>query len=492
MQKVWGFLPLALVLGHAARATAYETKVEASSVLQIYSVRSPWGAPILSRQRLTHTLSLEAHRSLEDIRQSKVSWAFHARLRLDGDYGIRDQEREADATGTFVPGLSVWPVDLSYGYLEIKGLFSNNLSTRVGRQILFDELGLWSYDGAMLTFSPGGIFALAGFAGYEQRGGVPLLSTSRYEADGVYRGDRAGMSPNSWPLYLHSTRPAPAYGGTLSLTAFPWLRARFDYRRVTQHDDVVTVPFADADGRVQTISGSRVSSERMGVAVGTDLGDKASIDGAWVYDVYRRITQQHRLAANYRASSKLRLRAGYRYLLPVFDADSIFNWFGAKGSILIESGANLRLTERIDMSLSGGVRWLGIGPHQWLNDAFTPGPETGVDWLARLESTYFTDNESVGVSTAVESGAAGDRISTDLWHRRAFWDRKLESRVLLNAGRWQHPLMAHRGESSFLYVLGVRLLPGGRPELGAEWEHVISERLTHRFRLLATLSTRWP
>lgn len=492
MRKAWGFFPLALTLGHAARANAYEANVEASSVLQIYSVRSPWGSPILSRQRLTHTLSLEAYRSFEDVRKSKISWAFHARLRMDGDYGIRDREHDADATGTFVPGLSVSPVDLSYGYLEIKGLLSNNLSTRVGRQILFDEFGLWSYDGAMLSFTPGGLFALTGFAGYEQRGGVPFLSTSRYEADGVYRGDRAGMAPNLWPSYLNASAAAPAYGGTLALTAFPWLRARVDYRRVTQHDSVVTVPFADADGRVQTISGSRVSSERLGVAVGTDLGSKASLDGAWVYDVYRRTTQQHRVAANYRVSSKLRLRAGYRYLLPVFDADSIFNWFGAKGSILVESGANLRLTDRVNMSLNGGVRWLGIGPHQWLNDAFTPGPEAGVDGLVRIESTYVSDNDSLGVGTAMESGAAGDRISTDLWHRRALWDRKLESHVLVSAGRWQHPLMSQRGESSFLYVLGLRVLPGGKPELGAEWEHVVSERLTHRFRLLATLSARWP
>ncbi|HEY5956000.1 MAG TPA: hypothetical protein VIV60_05580, partial [Polyangiaceae bacterium] len=67
----------------AEPAAGYEANVETTSVLQMYSVRSPWGAPILSRQRLTHTLSLDAFRP--SIPESTVSLAFHARLRLDGD-----------------------------------------------------------------------------------------------------------------------------------------------------------------------------------------------------------------------------------------------------------------------------------------------------------------------------------------------------------------------------------------------------------------------
>jgi hypothetical protein len=483
---------VAWTLGHATNAMAYEANVESSSILQIYSVRSPWGAPIVTRQRLTHTLCLEAYRPIKDRLESKIELAFHARLRLDGDYGVRDSERDPQSTGTFVPGLFTSPVDLAYGYFEARGLLSNSVSARLGRQVVFDELGFWSYDGGLLSFAPGGLFELSGYAGYEQRGGVPFLSTSRYEANGVYRGDRTGMAQNSWPSYLNSTEPAPAWGATLALKAFPWLRARADYRRVTQHDAVVTVPFAGADGRLQTFSGSRISSERFGAALGADIASSGSVDAALVYDLYRRVNQEHRLHATLRASSRLRFTAGYVYRLPVFDADSIFNWFGARGSIVANSSATLQLTDRLSFTASGGARWLGVGPRQWLNASLGPGPDGGLDWLGRFESNYFAPTSSIGAATLAETGDAGDRISTDLWYRQRLWQRRIEGNLQFSVGRWQHPLMTERGQSSIMYVAGMRLYPGGRPELGTEWEHVILEHAAHRFRIIATLSARWP
>lgn len=481
----------AWLLVHTGVLHAYEANVDSSSTLQIYSVRSPYGAPILTRQRLTHSLSLEAYRQPSDPLESKVALAFHARLRLDGDYGVSDAERDPTNTSGFVPGLSVAPVDLSYGYFEARGLFSNNVSTRIGRQIVFDELGFWSYDGALVAFSPAGLFEISGYAGYEQRGGVPFLTTSRYEADGVYRGDRTGMG-SLWPSYLNSTRPAPAYGASLALKAFSWLRARADYRRVEQHDTVVTVPFADASGQLQTFSGNRTSSERFGTALGFDVGSRASLDAAWIYDLYRRLNMEHRLYATWRASSRMRFTAGYQYRLPVFDADSIFNWFGAKGSILAQSSATLALTDRLFLTLSGGARWLGVGPQQWLHDALGVGPDGGLDVLARVEANYVSSTNSLGAGTHVESGDAGDRISTDIWYRQRFWARQLESNLRVGAGHWQHPLMTERGQSSLMYVAGIRLYPGGKPEFGTEWEHVMLANAAHRFRVIATVSARWP
>ncbi|HEY5961474.1 MAG TPA: hypothetical protein VIV60_33175, partial [Polyangiaceae bacterium] len=394
--------------------------------------------------------------------------------------------------GSFVPGLSITPVDLSYGYFDARGLLRNTTSLRIGRQISFNELGFWSYDGAEVAFAPDGLFELSSYVGYEQRGGVPFLSTSRYEADGVYRGDRSGMSGNSWPSFLSSTEPAPAYGASLALRAWPELRARADYRRVNQHDTVVTVPFADSDGSLKTFAGSRLSSERLGAALGLDIGRVGSVDGAWVYDLYRHVSQEHRLYATLRVSSRLRITAGYLYRLPVFDADSIFNWFGAKGSILTQTSATWRASDRLNVTLSGGARWLGLGPRQWLSDALGAGPEVGLDWILRLDSVYVSPDQSFGAGTNVESGDAGDRLSTDVWYRQSYWDRRLESRLQIGAGHWQHPLMAERSQSSLIYVAGVRLHPGGKPELGLEWEHILLEHAAHRFRMLATLSARWP
>jgi hypothetical protein len=455
-------------------------------------VYSPWGAPALSRQRLTHQLALDAYGAPASPEDPHATWVFHARLRLDGDYGILGEERDKDRDATFIPGLVTSPVDLSYGYLQISGLLRQSTAITLGRQLTFDELGLWSFDGAKASFAPGGYFEIAGYTGYEQRGGVPFLGTSRYEADGVFRGNRDGLPASTWPGYLNSRSLAPTFGFTGQLLALPNVRARIDYRRVNQHDRVVTLPFADESGTLQTFSGNRISSERLGVGWGADLTSQASVDGAWVYDLYRRVNQAHRAQVIYRPSDRVRFTASYDYRLPLFDADSIFNWFGAKGSILSRLSCSVRLSPRTDLTISGGARWLGIGPKQWLAEGLDRGPVGGTDGLFRVESTYFTRYDRWGSSASVETGDAGKRLVTDLWYRRSLWTDRLETLTQFNAGYWQNPLLPERSQSSFMYVLGLRVFPGAKQELRTEFEHVIVEGPYQRFRVIAIAQARWP
>jgi hypothetical protein len=466
--------------------------VDAISQLQLYSVHSPFGAPILSRERLVHQLALDAYADPVGPEDSHATWAFHSRLRLDGDYGISNEERDTNNDAAFIPGLQTSPVDLSYGYLEVSGLLRNSTGVALGRQLFFNELGFWSFDGAKLSFSPGRLFELSGYAGYEQRGGVPFLTTSRYEADGVFRGDRENMSSSQWPGYVRSTELAPAFGASLSLSAVPGIRARVDYRRVTQHDRVVTLPFADENGHVQTIAASRVSSERFGVGLGADWSKRGSLDGAWVYDLYRRVSQEHRVQLLYRPNDEWRFAAGYEYRLPIFDADSIFNWFGAKGSLLGRLSASVALPHSISLTVTGGARWLGVGPSQFLAEGLTTGPNGGVDGILRVESVYSTQRERLGSALRVEAGEAGRNASSDLSYRRGFLENRLETLAQVTAGYWQNPLLPERAQSSVMYVAGVRLFPGGKQEFSTEWEHVIAEGPYQRFRVLATVAVRVP
>jgi len=487
-----GLLAFSTALLSVRSSHAFEVAVDAQSQLQLYSVRSPFGSPTLSRQRLVHQLALDAQSDPPKLDESKVSWAFHSRLRLDGDYGVSSEERDPNNLAAFIPGLYTSPVDLSYGYFSVTGLLRDTTGIAIGRQILFNELGFWSFDGAKVAFSPAGLFELSGFAGYEQRGGLPFLSTSRYESDGVYRGNRDGMTAPQWPSYLNSSKVAPAFGASLSLTALRGLRARIDYRRVNQSDRVVTVPFADATGRLATFSGSRISSERVGAGAGFDIASRASIDGAWVYDLYRRASQEHRAMGTYRLSDRIRFNAGYQYRLPLFDADSIFNWFGARGNVTSYGSVTYQPVTAFQVTVGGGARWLGIGPRQLLSEALSAGPETGKDGFFRIDSSYFARDFSLGSGTLFESGSGGKRFNSDLWYRRNFLSRKLETLTLVSAGRWENPLFSERAQSSVTYVAGVRLFPGARQELGAEWEHVIAEGPLQRFRIIATATARFP
>lgn len=485
-------LAAAGVLAGAPTARAADAWVHAQSELQLYAVRSPYGAPVLQRQRLVHQLALDALGAPRARDSSTVTWAFHGRLRLDGDYGITPEERDPNRQGTFIPGLATSPVDLSYGYLNVTGLFADTTAITVGRQLTFNSLGFWSYDGAQVAFVPGGLFELSLLGGWEQRGGIPLLSTSRYEADGVFRGNREGMSGPQWPSYLSSSSLAPAVGATFSWLAWRGLRARVDYRRVTQSDRVVTLPFADASGKLQSFEGRRISSEKVGVGAGLDLPPKLSVDGAWVFDLYQRKTEVHRATGSYRPSEQWRLGLGYHYRQPLFDADSIFNWFGARGNVSATATTTYEPISAFQLTATFGMRWLGIGPKQLLSEALSVGPEGGKNAFFRLDSSYFGSDFTLGSGTHYESGDGGTRYSTDLSYRRSLFERRLLITQLVSAGQWQNPWFAERGQSTFMYVLGARLYPGARQEFGIEWEHVLAEGPLQRFRVLATAMARFP
>jgi hypothetical protein len=93
---------------------------------------------------------------------------------------------------------------------------------------------------------------------------------------------------------------------------------------------------------------------------------------------------------------------------------------------------------------------------------------------------------------SVEAGDAGKRLVTDGWYRHLLWSEKLETLTQVSAGYWQHPLLPERAQGSLLYVLGLRIFPGAKQELGAEWEHVVVEGPYQRFRVLGTAMVRWP
>ena len=482
---------IGLGLLSASRSLAYEASVDGQSNLQLYTVQGLYGSPSLSRQRLTHTLGLD----VVDVAGSawnREPWVnVRIRLRMDADYGINPAEQDPTNNDYFVPGLKTAPVDVLYAYIEGGGWLRNTVGFRLGRQLFFDELGWWSMDGARIAFMPGRIFELAGYFGFEQRGGVPLLSSGRYEAGGVFRGSREGMSATQWPSYLQSTSLAPAAGCSLSLLAFPHLRARLDYRRVWQRDQVATSPFLDADGKIATVSMSRVSTERAGIGLGYDFGQSASSDGAIVYDLYREQVIEHRATFESHLSEKLRLSVNYQYRLPTFDADSIFNWFGAVGSTVLRTRLGIDLSRDWTLGVTAGHRWYAA---PWSSTTTDAGNLRFAerDWLGGVDSTWHTPKMVVRLSDTAEVGDAGDR-----WVGDAFFSYQLDGgaftpSAIVSMARWRDHLRSDFNSTVFTYVLGCRFAPMQAPRFGLDWEHSISDVLAQRFRLVATVDVRWP
>src|SRR5688572_12771832 len=113
-----GLLSLATAPFWSAPAAAYEAEVNATTDAQFYTLRSPYGDPVVRRRRYTQTLALHVY----DIQGQYVPFGpqltFKARLRLDSDFGREPEERDPNNTGRYIPGLEQSPVDVMYAYLE--------------------------------------------------------------------------------------------------------------------------------------------------------------------------------------------------------------------------------------------------------------------------------------------------------------------------------------------------------------------------------------
>jgi len=221
LEKLRRTLLIGLVLGGstcaAREARAYKTEVDATLDAQFYSLQSPYGSPLLQRRRYTSTLALNLYDLQTDRKPLGPTLSFKSRLRLDSDFGQRPEERNPDSS-SYIPGLVEAPLDVMYAFLEGQRYFDGTLGFRLGRQYVVDSLGFWSFDGAELMLSTPAYLALEVYAGFEQRGGLPMLSTSRFEAGGVSRGDRSGLGFGNRRAFCRNPSSRPP-------TALRWNRA---------------------------------------------------------------------------------------------------------------------------------------------------------------------------------------------------------------------------------------------------------------------------
>src|SRR5450432_596929 len=266
-----GFGLGALLCG-SRTAKAYQSEVDATLDAQFYSLQSPYGSPLIQARRYTQTLAL----NLYDLQTDRVplgpQLTFKSRLRLDTDFGQRPEERNPDS-GSYVPGLAEAPLDVMYAYLDGQRYLGGYLGFRLGRQYVVDTLGFWSFDGADVLVTTPAYVAFEVYAGFEQRGGLPMLSTSRFEGDGVSRGDRSGLSYGQSPSFLQESKLAPAYGFAVESTGVQFLHSRFTYRKVINRDAVLVSPFLDNGGGLRYALGDRTSSERLSYSLRADKSD---------------------------------------------------------------------------------------------------------------------------------------------------------------------------------------------------------------------------
>jgi hypothetical protein len=480
-----------LALATAERAGAYETEVDTATTAQFYTLESPSGEPLLRRRRYTSTLGMALLELQGERRVNGPTLSFRSRLRLDADLGQDPAERDP-RSDRFIPGLEQAPFDLMYAYLEGERYLDGAFGFRLGRQYVADVLGWWSFDGAYLGLATPAYFRLEAYGGAEQRSGLPLLGTPRYQADGVARGSREELVADQWTSYLDQSELAPAFGFALETSDLTWIHARVGYRRVTNRDSVVVSPFLPSDGILRRVTTERVSTERAGASIRLTPLDLGALTGGVVYDFYNGVVSEQALGLDVFATSRLTVGADYERTLPTFDADSVFNWFAHSAVTSVTGRADARFTRRFDASAVTGVRvFETLGdPATYAATLDQERTTREADPFAMLFGRYRYNDGRVSVRSQAELGARGHRVGADVTHVKTFERGYYDSLVVLSLYDFADSHRPGRYATSFSYVLGFGLLPDGfgdRARLGVEWEHAMNRLVGQRYRALATL-----
>lgn len=473
----------------ASRASADEAIVSATSDIQLYAIPNPWGTQELRARRYTQTLGLRVA-DLLDRGPTGPQVGLATRLRMDPDFGVSRAERAASRSDYFVPGLEEAPVDLMYGYVEGRSLLGGWLTARAGRQYVMDALGWWSFDGALARVTTPTPIALELYGGFEQRAGLAVLSTSRFAADGVYRGARRDLELNQWPSYLTEERPAPAYGFSAIGEQGGWLRAVVGYRRVTNRDRVIVSPFPERPGEYEVYGEDRVSSERIGGTLTLSHGHLGGLDGTLVYDLLQQRPTEHAARLTWRAQRDVTLTASHDYYFPTFDGDSIFNWFAHRGVFTETLATEVAVGRRVEVGASVGARAFateGDANRDASATELSRDAHLTTDALGTLGGRCRFARGTADLALDGEAGPDGHHLGADATVRRYFAGGLYDTLVNVSLHDFTDEVWPERGTTTLGYVLGGGVNPGESSRLGVEWEHTMSTLVGQRFRMFATL-----
>jgi hypothetical protein len=495
----------ALAVALCARpARAADVDVTSDTVTQFYNVRSPTGETILNRHRLTTTLAVGAYDLLDtpmgDPRAPEMS--FRARVRYDSDFGANTAEQDRTNAAYFVPGWEspLGLVDVMYGYVEGRRFLHGLLGFKLGRQYMVDALGWWSFDGGEVSVTTPYYLKVEAFVGLEERGGLPL-STNRFEADGIWRGDRSGFAPSLYPSFQPAA-VAPAFGAAIESTGVTWIHGRLTYRRVYNTGSSNVTEFASGLYAPATYDATRISSDRLGYAIDASWPGVGGAKAGIVYDFYRDAVTSANASLDANVGRRVTLSADYDYYVPWFDADSIWNFFAGEPTNDVGLRANVNATDELSVSGSAHVKIYNVQTSPLSTAAgyspftnYTPTnngiiyPSNGspFDEGGYLSARYRTGLTTVVLRSAGDWGDEGDRVGGDISAQRTIETRYVAS-ARAGVWQWQDNLRPDRDATDFTYVLGLAYKFMSRSQAMIEWEHDINRLVGQRFRLVASLS----
>ena len=483
------FVAMPLVLA-SSRAEAINLEVNGGLDAQFYVVQRPFQDEPIRVRRFTETLGFLVYDLLEREDAESPVLNVTARLRVDSDFGVRAQEVDPEDLSEFVPGLHRTRLDVMYAYVEGRNYLGGVLDFRLGRQQLVDPSGWWSFDGGWVQLATPFYVAAQVYGGLEERGNFPW-SVSRYEANGVYRGDRTGMSSTEWPSFLKESKIAPAYGFAVKTLGLSWLTASAGYRKVLDRDTVVTSPFMNSDGSFDTTSGSRVSTEHVTAGFNVTEPDVGAVSADLDYDLYTANIGATDVELDWFAAPGTVLGASYGYYRPDFDGDSIFNWFAHEGMTTWLGHVRWQWQRRVEFDVSGGAK-LFRSLTQPENETDDENTETLTDGLVSVATRSWVGATELGAWGMAELGDRGKQAGINFSATHLFQAGRYDLTGLVSFYKWSDAYREENNAASFSYVLvgGFRLMRSTR--VGIQWQQAMNHLVGQQFRLLASVRVRVP
>jgi hypothetical protein len=481
------------------RAYALDADVQSDSAAQFYDVRSPTGEQVLNRRRVTTTLAVSGYEILDTPPNDPYApeLLFRARLRYDADYGQSGAESDNTNFTHLVPGLQQQQLDLMYGYIEGRKLARGWLGFKLGRQYVTDMLGWYSFDGGEFKVTTPAYFAVEAYGGLEVRGGMPL-STSRFQSDGIWRGDRTNYDASLYPSYQPSD-VAPVIGAAIESAGVTWLHSRLTYRRAMNTGSVGTSEFASGLYNPASYSGTRVSSEKLGYSIQGDWAQVGSARAGLVYDLYD--AKFANLYANLDAFVAKGFTVGldYQFYQPTFDADSIWNIFMSEPLNDIGLRSTLEATDKLAFSAGGHARIYTVQTSEaepagqaqnapsLIPGSYFPTTPISYDGGGDLQARYRYGEGSFGARGSGSFGSEGDRVGGDLTAERI-----IETHYVVHGRvglwQWNDKLRPDRDATDFGYMAGVGYRMTPRSQAMADFQQDMNRLVGQRFRFLISLT----
>ncbi len=392
-----------VICGAAAPALAYDFSVDVRTIGQGYQVRgfAPDGSnELLSRRRLTQYLDLNVFDIGPDTWHGddggRNVFYVDASVRFDADFG--GYMLGAPTGLNSIQELNQNELDILYAFLGGRNV-GGHVDFQLGRQIHFDLIDFYAFDGADVLFHATRTFGVEAFAGTEVRGTLPL-SSPIYELDGTSAGSR---DPATRPA--QNSEMAPLAGAALvaGAPAGPW-SARLSFREIWS---------ATANQQPGEPS-SGINQEVVSLTAMASWGNRIFLSGGVRYNVLFDELDDEQLALRVKLTPRQWLTLEHDFLAPTFDGDSIWNIFSI--------GAYRDLRASYEIALSRGVKAYARGfARFYLATTDEVAPTTG-PYAGGYPGTYGAQDAAAGTFAAGGSLGAAWRNARGMLRADAYWD----------------------------------------------------------------------